>query len=135
MLSPAPATVTAEGPLHIQSPGRAAQCHGNFRVEVDAAGQGAVTMAQTGNIDPNCPITALNLPWRVRITGAATATAHGVAWTSPYFGLCGPINVPLKISAKGVWRVGRPTAPGKCAFTGQLTTSPRETIIGRAGGD
>ena len=38
MLSPAPATVTAAGPLHLQSPGRAAQCHGVFHVVVSAAG-------------------------------------------------------------------------------------------------
>lgn len=122
-LTPLSTSFTGTGNTSATKNGITLPCKAKFNGNVDAGGVGHITSGSfSGQL--GCESVSLgNLPWTANATSKKNAVIHNVVFNSP-IGACGPGDLPVKVSAKGVIAFTNVPLAGGCTVTGKIKTKP-----------
>lgn len=128
--NPENTSFTGTGMTSATKNGITLKCNATFKGKVDVNGVGHVTSGSfTGQVGCSS-VTLGNLPWKSLAISATKARIYNVKFNSP-IGNCGPGNLTTTLK-NGVVSFTNQPLPGGCTVSGNITTSPKLSIVNDA---
>jgi hypothetical protein len=115
VFSPADTVFTISGSIEVgYPPGEYAVCPLGSMTKVKTNRPGRAAKISMFALECDGPLSSMNLPWTMEVTGANTANIIGMAFATEGETPCGPATVPVTFSGTGAMTIPPTQMAGSC---------------------